>query len=120
MKSFARIIAAAIGGIAVTVALIQMQKPDKPQTEIVNIPLDEGDDDPVRSELRRCQALGVAGADDKRCLNAWAEMRSRFFRSSVSANPALRETGEPLVVDAGEAVQSLPEESELPVTDAGN
>ena len=120
MKSLARIIAAAIGGIAVTVALIQMQQPEKPRTEIVNIPLDESDHDPVRSELRRCQALGAAGAEDKRCLNAWAEMRSRFFRSSVSANPALRETGEPSVEEAGEAVLSPPEESEIPVTNAGN
>ena len=120
MKSFALIIAAAIGGIAVTAALIQMQQPDKPQTEIVNIPLDEGDHDPVRSELRRCQALGAAGADDKRCLNAWAEMRSRFFRSSVSANPALRENGEPLVVEAAEDALSPPEESEMLIADTGN
>lgn len=120
MKSLARIIAAAIGGIAVTAALIQMQQPHKPQTEIVNIPLDESDHDPVRSELRRCQALGVAGADDKRCLNAWAEMRSRFFRSSVFANPALRETREPSVDEAAEDALSPPRETEIPNTDAGN
>ena len=91
MKSFARIAAAAIGGIAVTMTLIQMQKPSPPKTEIINVLPDESDVDPVRRELRRCQNLGAAGADDARCLKAWAEMRSRFFRSSVSANPGLRE-----------------------------
>lgn len=91
MKSFARIAAAAIGGIAVTMTLIQMQQPAPPKTEIVTVPIDESDVDPVRAELRRCQNLGAAGADDTRCLKAWAEMRSRFFRSSVSANPSLRE-----------------------------
>jgi len=91
MKSLARIAAAATLGIAVTLTLINMQDPAPPQTEVINVPLDEGDINPVRSELRRCQNLGVAGADDSRCLRAWAEMRSRFFRSSVSANPSLRE-----------------------------
>src|SRR5690606_10837941 len=86
-----RIAAAATLGIAVTITLIQMQEPSPPKTGIINAPSDESDDDPVRRELRRCQKLGAAGADDARCLRAWAEMRSRFFRSSVSANPALRE-----------------------------
>ncbi|ATW05284.1 putative entry exclusion protein TrbK-alt [Sphingorhabdus sp. YGSMI21] len=95
MKSFARIVAAATLGIAVTMTLIQMQKPAPPKTEIVVVAVDESGNDPVRAELRRCQNLGVAGADDARCLRAWAEMRSRFFRSSVSANPALREDAAP-------------------------
>ena len=91
MKSLARIAAATISGIAVTMTLIQMQKLAPPKTEIITVAVEESDVDPVRTELRRCQNLGMSGADDARCLRAWAEMRSRFFRSSVSANPALRE-----------------------------
>lgn len=97
MKNFACIAAAAIVGIAVTMTLLQMQKPAPPKTEIITVAVDESGNDPVRSELRRCQNLGVAGADDARCLRAWTEMRSRFFRSSVSANPALREDVAPPV-----------------------
>lgn len=99
MKSFARIAAAAIGGIVVTMTLIQMQEPSPPKSGIVSVPIDESDVDPVRSELRRCQNLGAAGADDARCLKAWAVTRSRFFRSSVSANPALRENVAPPTAD---------------------
>src|SRR5690554_6532571 len=99
MKSFARIAAAAIGGIAVTITLIQMQQPASPKTESMNVPPGERDEDPVRRELLRCQKLGAAGADDARCLKAWAEKRSRFFRSSVSANPALREDVAPPAAD---------------------
>ena len=95
MKSFVRIAAAAIFGIAVTITLIQMQEPASPETDSINVPPDESDADPVRRELRRCQNLGAEGADDARCLKAWAVTRSRFFRSSVSANPALRENVAP-------------------------
>lgn len=91
MKNFARIAAAATLGIAVAMTLIQMQEPAPPKSEIVTVAVDESDVDPMRTELRRCQNLGAAGADDARCLKVWAEMRSRFFRSSVSANPSLRE-----------------------------
>lgn len=89
MKSFARIAVAAVLGIAVTLTLIQMQEDKSQSTQIVSIPLDETGADPVKTELRRCQALGAAGANDRRCLNAWAEMRSRFFLSNAKHNPRL-------------------------------
>lgn len=107
MKSLARIAAAAISGIAVTMTLIQMQEPSPPKTEIINVPPDESDVDPVRRELRRCQNLGAAGADDARCLKAWAVARSRFFRSSVSANPALREDVAPPAADTASDKREL-------------
>jgi len=37
-------------------------------------------DDPLRTELKRCQLLGEAGAEDDHCLRAWAENRRRFLR----------------------------------------
>ena len=36
--------------------------------------------DPLRPELKRCQLLGEAGAEDDHCLRAWAENRRRFLR----------------------------------------
>tara|TARA_R110000772_G_scaffold31812_6_gene78213 strand:- start:4032 stop:4391 length:360 start_codon:yes stop_codon:yes gene_type:complete len=115
MKSLARIAAAVIGGIAVTITMIQMQQPASPETESLNVPHDESDVDPVRSELRRCQNLGAAGADDARCLKAWAEMRSRFFRSSVSANPALRENVAPPAADTASDEAELTDTGIAPI-----
>ena len=121
MKNFARIAAAAIGGIAVTMTMVQMQKPAPPQTEIVHVPLDESDIDPVRSELRRCQSLGAAGADDTRCLKAWAEMRSRFFQSSVAANPSLLEEETATSVHEPSVAQIMfPTQSEKLPSELGN
>jgi conjugative transfer region protein TrbK len=35
--------------------------------------------DPLGPELRRCQALGEAGASAPDCLRVWAESRRRFL-----------------------------------------
>jgi conjugative transfer region protein TrbK len=35
--------------------------------------------DPLRTEQRRCQALGAAGAQDTACLKTWARTRARFI-----------------------------------------
>lgn len=117
MKNFARIAAAAIGGIAVTLTLIQMQPAVPPQTENIHVPVDERDIDPVRSELPRCQGLGAAGADDARCLAAWAEMRSRFFRSSVAANPSLLDEQDAASTDepSGDAAIDPDQLDDLPI-----
>ena len=47
----------------------------------------EVDDDPLQAELKRCQLLAETGANDDRCLRAWAETRRRFLR--LPAPPAL-------------------------------
>jgi len=109
MKVFARIAAAAIGGIIVTMTLVQMQQPTAPVAEVIAVPLEESGYDPVRAELRRCQALGAAGADDRRCLNAWATMRSRFFMASVKANRSLAEAD-----NADTEVESSVNEADVP------
>jgi hypothetical protein len=51
--------------------------------------LDDSDSAPLRAQLRRCQAIGAAGANDETCLHAWAQNRSRFFMSNVAANAQL-------------------------------
>ncbi len=46
--------------------------------------------DPLQAELKRCQLLGEAGAEDDHCLRAWAENRRRFLR--LPAPPTLPPT----------------------------
>jgi conjugative transfer region protein TrbK len=49
-------------------------------------------DDPLASEMRRCQAFAMAAKDDAACEAAWAENRQRFFTyrpaPSAAAAPA--------------------------------
>lgn len=47
--------------------------------------------DPLGRELARCQAIGLAAADDANCKAAWAENRRRFFGSSASEAAATLE-----------------------------
>jgi conjugative transfer region protein TrbK len=86
-KTIARIGAVAFVSVVVTATALQMRDTPPPPTEIIT--LDEEGVDPLAAELRRCQLLGAAGANDKMCLRAWAENRSRFFISSVQDDPQL-------------------------------
>ena len=107
-KAIARIGAAAFVGVVITVTALQMRDaPARPsETEIIT--LDEEGVDPLQAELRRCQSIGAAGANDAMCLRAWAENRSRFFMSSVRDDPQLvggaeaAPLGNDSVVSAGE------------------
>ena len=47
--------------------------------------------DLLARELARCQAIGMAAADDVACSAAWAENRRRFFtyRPPAAASPAV-------------------------------
>lgn len=82
-KTIARIGAAAFVGVVITMTALQMRDVPAGPTETEIITLDEEGVDPLAHELRRCQAIGAAGANDAMCLRAWAENRSRFFMSSV-------------------------------------
>lgn len=42
----------------------------------------------LRTELARCDALGLKDADDSRCRAVWAENRRRFFDRSGPGNAA--------------------------------
>ena len=87
-KTIARIGAAAFVGVVLTVTALQMRAtPPSADTEIIM--LDEEGVDPLAAELRRCQSLGAAGANDALCLRAWAENRSRFFMSDAQASEQL-------------------------------
>ncbi len=88
-KTIARIGAVAFVGVVITMTALQMRDAPARPTETEIITLDEEGVDPLPAELRRCQALGAAGANDAACLRAWAENRSRFFMSSVQDDPQL-------------------------------
>lgn len=86
-KTIARIGAAAFVGVVITMTALQMRAAPAPSPETEIVTLDEEGVDPLPAELRRCQSIGAAGANDAMCLRAWAENRSRFFVSSVRDGP---------------------------------
>ena len=88
-KTIARIGAAAFVGVVITMTALQMRDAPAPSSETEIVTLGEEGVDPLPAELRRCQAIGAAGANDAMCLRAWAENRSRFFMSSVRDEPQL-------------------------------
>jgi conjugative transfer region protein TrbK len=100
-KTIARIGAVAFVSVVVTATALQMRDTPPPPTEIIT--LDEEGVDPLAAELRRCQLLGAAGANDALCLRAWAENRSRFFMSDAQASEHLADdtANAPLGNDAG-------------------
>jgi conjugative transfer region protein TrbK len=88
-KTIARIGAAAFVGVVITMTALQMRAAPAPSSETEIVTLHEEGVDPLPAELRRCQSIGAAGANDAACLRAWAENRSRFFMSSVREDPQL-------------------------------
>ena len=63
---------------------IEMSRPPEPVREEPVREVEPAGTDPLLAELRRCQALGAAGAEDRACLAAWAENRRRFFDGDSS------------------------------------
>ncbi|MBX7484043.1 putative entry exclusion protein TrbK-alt [Qipengyuania qiaonensis] len=82
-KSLARIGAIGFVAIAVTMTAIEMSRAPEPVREEPSFVIEPAGTDPLLAELRRCQALGAAGAEDRDCLAAWAENRRRFFDGRV-------------------------------------
>jgi len=102
-KTIARIGAAAFVGVVITMTALQMRAAPAGPTETEIITLDEEGVDPLPAELRRCQAIGAAGANDAMCLRAWAENRSRFFMSSVRDDPQRAGMVRPAIASIGSA-----------------
>jgi conjugative transfer region protein TrbK len=98
--TIARIGAAGFVVTAIVIAAIQAAQPDRPSTETISVPLNEGDADPLRAELRRCRSIGEVAASDQICLRAWAEQRSRFFLQAEKAEDEWRDdAGNPFPAD---------------------
>ena len=94
-KLLARIGAIVFVAIAITMTAIEMSRAPKPAREEPVSEMEPAGTDPLLAELRRCQGLGAAGAEDRDCLAAWAENRRRFFdgsaRTIAPADPAAAE-----------------------------
>lgn len=77
-KVLARIAAIVFVAVAITAAIIEMTR-EAPPAPAPSAPALQAPADPLRLELRRCQELGEAAADDEQCLGVWAENRDRFL-----------------------------------------
>ncbi|MXO65318.1 putative entry exclusion protein TrbK-alt [Altericroceibacterium endophyticum] len=87
-KLLARIGAIIFVAIAITMTAIEMSRAPEPVREEPVAEVVASGIDPLLIELRRCQALGAAGADDRDCMRAWAENRRRFL--APGARPMAR------------------------------
>ena len=123
-KTIARIGAAAFVGVVITMTALQFRDAPAGPTETEIIALDEEGVDPLPAELRRCQALGAAGANDAMCLRAWAENRNRFFMSSVRDDHQLAGSAEAMPLGNDSAVSTsntdAPAASPIAPTPDGN
>ncbi|MBL4918606.1 putative entry exclusion protein TrbK-alt [Szabonella alba] len=87
-KVLARIAAVVFVAVALTAAVIEMTRKDisvpSPSASALQAPAN-----PLRLELRRCQEMGEAAANDAECLRLWAGNRDRFLgRTPASSTPA--------------------------------
>ena len=117
-KTIARIGAAAFVGVVITMTALQMRDAPAGPTETEIVTVGEEGVDPLPAELRRCQAIGAAGANDAMCLRAWAENRSRFFMSSERDDPQRAGSADvvPLGNDSGVGAGNTDVPVALPVT----
>lgn len=86
-KTLARIGAIGFVTFAITATAIELSRKDEPPLYRSVATATETDVDPLKTELRRCQQLGEAGARDLACLQAWADNRDRFLKPSQSLQP---------------------------------
>jgi conjugative transfer region protein TrbK len=86
----ARVGAMAFVVIAIATTAFHIKRGDPKPAAPASSSASDVHDDPLRTELKRCQLLGEAGAEDDHCLRAWAENRRRFLR--LPAPPALPPT----------------------------
>ncbi|UBS33802.1 putative entry exclusion protein TrbK-alt [Altererythrobacter sp. N1] len=86
IKLFARIAAIALAAVAITLGLLRMREPPPPPPDPATIAKYVPPVDPLRGELRRCQAIGVDAASDRDCMRAWAQNRRRFLGSDAQSS----------------------------------
>lgn len=87
-KVLARIAAAVFVAVALTAAVIEMTR-EEMTAPAPSAPALQAPADPLRLELRRCQEMGEAAADDVECLRVWAGNRDRFLgRAPAPSTPA--------------------------------
>lgn len=77
-KMLARLGAIVFVAIAITAAIIEMNRKEEPPASRPPSPI-QPSSDPLRQGQRRCQQLGERAASDAGCLRVWAETRDRFL-----------------------------------------
>lgn len=86
-KTLARIGAVGFVTFAITATVIELSRKDEPPLYRSVVATTEARVDPLKTELRRCQRLGEAGARAPACLQAWADNRDRFLKPSQAPEP---------------------------------
>jgi conjugative transfer region protein TrbK len=86
-KTLARVGAVGFVTFAITATAIEFSRKDAPPLYRSVAAATETGVDPLKTELRRCQQLGEAGTRDPACLQAWADNRDRFLKSSQALQP---------------------------------
>ena len=79
MKTIVRLGAIAFVALMLGVTMIMVDEPEVPEYETLGVAHISADTDLLSRELKRCQLIGAAGAQDSGCLHAWSEQRNRFF-----------------------------------------
>lgn len=77
-KVLARIAAIIFVAVAITATIIEMAR-EETAAPVPAAPAIQSPVDPLRTEQRRCQALGEAAANDSECLCVWSQTRDRFI-----------------------------------------
>ncbi|MBG6162779.1 conjugative transfer region protein TrbK [Labrenzia sp. EL_195] len=70
--------------VAITASLFEMSRKDEPIPD-VSARVAHPSDDPLHSDLRRCQQMGRAATDDEDCLATWQKTRDRFLGRELPA-----------------------------------
>ena len=92
-KVLAGIAAVVFVAVAITAADIEMTREDV-STPAPSAPALQAPADQLRLELRRCQEMGEAAANDAECLRLWAGNRDRFLgRAPAPSTPAQPDAG---------------------------
>ncbi|WP_413993281.1 putative entry exclusion protein TrbK-alt [Labrys okinawensis] len=78
-KTLARIGAVVFIAVAVTAAMVEMNRKDDNPVSAAPPTLSPVTPNPLREGLRRCQGLGEAALRDRECLALWAGERDRFL-----------------------------------------
>ena len=94
-KTIARIGAIAFVAIAITMTALQLRDEPAPAPSDEMVSVAEPEFDPLPAMLRSCASLGEAAAQERACLDAWAENRRRFLSLGIDPKnlptvPALR------------------------------
>lgn len=82
-KTIARIGAIAFVAIAITMTALQLRDDPAPAPSDEVVTVAEPEFDPLPAMLRHCASLGEAAAQERICLDAWAENRRRFLSLGI-------------------------------------